>query len=414
MIPFCLGGEQLARRILSRDTGGPMNKQLSVIVLLLLTVFVGFGIIIPVLPLMVEHTGSANTHMAWLLSLYSAVSFLMSPFWGTLSDRIGRRPIILVGLFGFAVSFFLFGLADGRLWVMYTSRLIGGLFSGAVTSCAVAYVADITTEDNRTKGMGLVGMAIGLGFVIGPGVGGLLSLWGNSVPFFASSGLSLLALIFAYAVLTESVPADKRGGAERQGQASRWTAFAGVSKYLYVLSFLVSFTLAGLETTFQLYEMEKIGLTSVGAGAMFFVNGLVGAGIQGGVVRKRIKKGAEGKAILAGLLLSAAGFFLLLLPGNWLLTTLYLCVFGAGNALIRPCVTSLITQKTSVSQGLATGLMSSMDSLGRILGPLVMGSLLYGLHISWPFAFGGFVCLAALVLLTRFNKLAGAPAGGQA
>jgi MFS transporter, DHA1 family, multidrug resistance protein len=389
-------------------TGGLMKKQLSVIVLLLLTVFVGFGIIIPVLPLMVEHTGSANTHMAWLLSLYSAASFLMSPFWGALSDRIGRRPIILIGLFGFAFSFFLFGLADERLWLMYASRIIGGLFSGAVTSCAVAYVADITTEENRTKGMGMVGMAIGLGFVIGPGVGGLLSIWGNSVPFYAASALSLLALCFAYMVLAESVPKDKRSGADRRNQPSRWTAFSGVSKYLYVLSFLVSFTLAGLETTFQLYEMEKIGLTAVGAGAMFFVNGIVGAGIQGGIVRKRIKKGAEGKAILLGLILSAAGFFLLLLPGNWLMTTLYLCVFGAGNALIRPCVTSLITQKTVVSNGLATGLMSSMDSLGRILGPILMGSVLYGLHISWPFAFGGIVCMAALLLLVRFNRLNGA------
>ncbi|WP_438446679.1 MFS transporter [Gorillibacterium sp. sgz5001074] len=380
-----------------------MKNKLSVIVLLLLTVFVGFGIIIPVLPVMVEHTGSANTHMGLLLTLYSAASFIMSPLWGSWSDRIGRRPVILIGLSGFALSFFLFGLADERLWLMYVSRFIGGLFSGAVTSCAVAYVADITTEENRTKGMGMVGMAIGLGFVIGPGVGGLLSIFGNSVPFFASAGLSLLALLVAYRVLDESLTPDKRALQAAGKKQSRWTAFSGVSKYLYVLSFLVSFTLAGLETVFQLYEMERMNLSVLGASGMFFANGIVGAAIQGGVVRKRIKKGGEGKAILLGLLLSSAGFFLLLLPGNWLMTTLYLCVFGAGNALIRPCVTSLITQKTTVSQGLATGLMSSMDSLGRILGPLLMGSVLYSYSIFGPFAFGGAVCLAAILLLARFT-----------
>lgn len=380
-----------------------MKNKLSVIVLLLFTVFVGFGIIIPVLPVMVEHTGNANTHMGLLLTLYSAASFIMSPIWGSWSDRIGRRPIILIGLFGFAVSFFLFGLADERLWLMYASRIIGGLFSGAVTSCAVAYVADITSEENRTKGMGMVGMAIGMGFVIGPGVGGLLSLFGYSVPFFAAAALSLAALVLARKVLTESLTQDKRSLISRENQSSRWTAFSGVSKYLYILSFLVSFTLAGLEATFQLYEMAKMNLTVLEASAMFFVNGLVGAGIQGGVVRKRIKKGGEGRAILLGLLLSSAGFFLLLLPGNWLMTTLYLCVFGAGNALIRPCVTSLITQKTAVSHGLATGLMSSMDSLGRIMGPLLMGSILYSFNIHWPFAFGGAVCLAAILLLARFS-----------
>jgi MFS transporter, DHA1 family, multidrug resistance protein len=383
-----------------------MNKSIAVIVLLLFTVFVGFGIIIPVLPVMVEHTGRAGVHMAGLLSLYSAASFFTSPLWGARSDKIGRRPIILTGLIGFATSFLVFGLAGDNLWLMYISRIIGGLFSGAVTSCAVAYVADVTTEESRTKGMGMVGMAIGMGFVVGPGIGGVLSLIGHSIPFFAASVLSLITLLLAYRLLPESLSAEARQRLlMTKTKASRWTAFAGVSKYLYVLSFLVSFTLAGLETVFQLYQMEKMGLTAAGAGAMFLVNGLVGAGIQGGVIRKRIRKGDEGKAILLGLTLSSAGFFLLLLPGNWLLTTLYLCVFGAGNAFIRPCVTSLITQKTTVSQGLATGLMSSMDSLGRIFGPLLMGSVLFGIDRNWPFAFGGIVCLAALWLLFRYSLL---------
>ncbi|WNQ13573.1 MFS transporter [Paenibacillus aurantius] len=378
-----------------------MKKQLLTIVFMLFTVFVGFGIIIPVLPAIIVETGNNNFHLAMLLSVYSAVSFFMSPFWGGLSDRIGRKPVILTGLLGFSISFLIFGLSDGVLWMMYLSRIIGGLFSGAVASCAVAYVADITTEENRTKGMGFVGMAIGMGFVFGPAIGGILSVWGSYLPFYASGALSFLVFLFALSVLKESLTPDKRH-AKDMPKPSRWTAFQGKLKYLYVLSFFVSFTLAGLESTFQLFELERVGATSYQIGWMFLANGIVGAAIQGGVVRRL--RGKEKPAIALGLALSAAGFFLLLLSSNLIDATLYLAVFGAGNALIRPCVTSLITQRTTVGQGVATGLNSSMDSLGRILGPLLAVAV-FNWQTAVPFIIGGVLCLAALLLLSRFAAL---------
>ncbi|MCG0314174.1 MAG: MFS transporter, partial [Calditerricola sp.] len=132
-----------------------MRRQLGVVMLTLITTFVGFGLIIPVMPEMVQDAGAAPVHLGLLLSVYAAASFVCSPLWGGLSDRIGRRPVILTGLFGFAVSFVLFGLADHRLWLMYVSRFLGGVFSGAAVSCTVAYVADITTEAERTRAMGL-------------------------------------------------------------------------------------------------------------------------------------------------------------------------------------------------------------------------------------------------------------------
>jgi DHA1 family multidrug resistance protein-like MFS transporter len=377
-----------------------MNKQLGTIMGLLMTVFIGFGIIIPVLPAMVESNGEANFHLAMLLSLYSAVSFFMSPVWGALSDKIGRRPILLIGLCGFGVSFFIFGMSGGHLGWMYASRIIGGLFSGAVTACAVAYVADITTEENRTKCMGLVGMAIGLGFIFGPPIGGVLSLISLSAPFFAASLLSFALLIVAYFILIESLPKSKRTQVT-DVKPSRWTAFSGSIKYLYVLSFFVSFSLAGLEATFQFFQMKQIGATPFQVSMMFFASGIVGALIQGGVVRKRIKKGGEKKAIMIGLVLSAIGFFLIIFSSNVITAAIYMSVFGAGNALIRPCVISLITQRTIVGQGVATGLNSSMDSLGRILGPLI-GMALYGVSISLPFLVSGILCIAAIYLLIRY------------
>lgn len=373
-----------------------MNKQLSAIMLLLMTIFIGFGIVIPVLPEIVS-----PFHLNMMLMLYSAVSFLMSPFWGSLSDRIGRRPVLLLGLFGFGASFLLLGLAGDHLGLMYASRIMGGLFSGAATSCAVAYVADITTEENRTKGMGLVGMSIGLGFIFGPAVGGLLTGFGMSVPFFVASGLSFVALLLAAARLKESLPASARGGGAKR-RVSRWTAFSGPLKHLYLLSFFVTFTLAGLEGTLQYFEAIKFGAGPVEIGLMFLVSGIVGAAIQGGVVRRLVKPGDEPKVIAIGLVLSSLGFFLLLFSSSLLTATLYLTVFAAGNALIRPCVLSLITQKTKVGQGVATGLNSSMDSLGRIAGPL-MGMGAYHLNIHLPFAIGGVLCLAAVLLLAAFH-----------
>ncbi|MDF2668470.1 MAG: tetracycline resistance efflux pump [Paenibacillus sp.] len=372
-----------------------MNKQMLTIMLILVTIFIGFGIIIPIMPEMVS-----PFHLSMMLMLYSAVSFLMSPFWGALSDRIGRRPVLLTGLAGFSVSFLLFGLADGELWLLYVSRLLGGLFSGAATACAVAYVADITSNENRTKGMGLVGMSIGLGFIFGPALGGLLSVFGNQVPFYTSSALAFVTLMFAAAVLKESLTKDKRS-VRSERRASRWTAFAGSLKYLYILSFFVSFTLAGLEATLQYFEIKKFDATPMDMGIMFLVSGIVGAAIQGGVVRRFIKSGDESKVVGIGLVLSSLGFFLILFSSSLLTATIFMTVFASGNALIRPCVTSLITQKTKVGQGVASGLSSSMDSLGRIAGPL-MGMSAFHLNINLPFLIGGVLCLAAITLVIAF------------
>lgn len=388
-----------------------MNKQLGIIMVMLTTTFIGFGIVIPIMPEMMSHF-----HLNMMLAVYSAASFFMSPLWGAASDRWGRRPVMMIGLLGFSISFFLFGAADELLWLMYFSRVLGGLFSGAVTSCAVAYVADITSEQNRTKGMGLVGMSIGLGFIFGPAIGGLLSIFGNTVPFFVSAVLALILFGYAWKFLSESLPPEKRTIAARS-RTSRWLAFQGSIKYLYVLGYFVSFTLAGLEGTLQYYEILQFGATSRDMGWMFLASGIVGAVIQGGVVRRYIKNGDESKVIQLGLIVSAAGFFLLILSNDLLSAMIYLSIFGAGNALIRPCVISLITQKTTAGQGVTTGLSSSMDSLGRITGPL-LGSLVFQLDVTLPFIIGGVLSLAASALLYRFifldkRKGVGSPAASQ-
>ncbi len=383
-----------------------MKSKLLIVGVMLFTVFIGFGIIIPVLPQVASDVSpeAANWHTGLMLTLYSLMSFLLAPVWGSLSERIGRRPVIMTGVLGFSLSFLIFGISGDNLWLMYLSRILGGMFSGAVTACIVAYVADITTHEERTKGMAVVGMSIGMGFTFGPLFGGLLSKISHHTPFFAAAILSLLTFMAAWIKLEESLTPEKRQAARQRKRVSRWTAFQGPLKFLYALAFFVTFSLAILEATLQLYGMKRFDVTPLKVGYMFFFCGLIGALVQGGVVRRYVKKGQEGLYIGIGLVLSAAGFFLLLTANNWLMATVYLCIFGIGNALLRPCVTSLITQKTTVDQGTASGLSSSMDSLGRIIGPL-LGSALLGVESWLPFVFSGFVSLAALALLARFRSL---------
>ncbi|MFC5532279.1 MFS transporter [Cohnella yongneupensis] len=383
-----------------------MKSKLAIVGLMLFTIFIGFGIIIPVLPQLVKDVSSesANWHTGAMLAIYSLMSFLLSPVWGRLSESVGRRPVIMTGVLGFSLSFLLFGLSGDSLVLMYASRVLGGLFSGAVVSCIVAYVADITTEQDRTKGMAVVGMSIGLGFTFGPGFGGLLSDISHHAPFYAAAALSFIVFIAAFLKLEESLPPEKRALREKGAKPSRWIAFQGPLKALYVLAFFVTFSLAILESTLQLYGMDKYDVTPKQIGLMFFFCGLAGALVQGGVVRRRVKQGQEGFYIALGLLISAAGFFLLLTANSWGMATVYLCVFGIGNSLIKPCVTSLITQKTTVGQGLASGLSSSMDSLGRIVGPLLGAGLLA--IVGWlPFVVSGAMSLAALGLLAQFRNM---------
>lgn len=373
---------------------------------MLFTVFIGFGIIIPVLPQLVSDVSpeAANWHVGPMLTIYSLMSFLLAPVWGGLSERIGRRPVIMIGVLGFSVSFFLFGISGDNFVLMYASRFLGGLFSGAVTACIVAYVADITTNEQRTKGMAVVGMSIGMGFTFGPMFGGLLSEITLHTPFFAAALLSLLTFFVAWRKLEESLTPEKRAEARGRKRVSRWTAFRGSLKHLYALAFFVTFSLAILEGTLQLYGMKKFDVTPMQVGYMFFFCGLIGALVQGGIVRRYVKNGQEGAFIAVGLVLSAAGFFLLLIANSWIQATIYLGVFGVGNALLRPCVTSLITQKTTVDQGTASGLSSSMDSLGRIIGP-TLGTLLLSVTQWLPFVASGVLSLSALILLARFRNL---------
>ncbi|MGZ4112128.1 MAG: MFS transporter [Tumebacillaceae bacterium] len=379
------------------------KKALPILMAVMFLVMLGFGIIIPVLPFFAKQIGASPGQLGLLMAVYSLTQFLFAPLWGGLSDRIGRKPVMLIGIFGLALSFFLFAVAT-QLWMLFAVRILAGLLSSANMPTVMAYVADITTPEQRGRGMGMIGMSIGLGFIFGPAIGGIFSKTSYATPFFISGCVATITFLFVLFVLKESHTADKRNQAGEK--VSRWAAFSGALTLVYVLQFFVSFSLAGLETTFAYFGADRAGLNSVSLGYIFMIMGLAGAFVQGGLVGRLIKKRGEGGVIQLGLIVSAIGFGLILLTHNFLTAAVFLTVFGIGNGVIRPSVSSLITKTTTAGQGSATGLLSSMDSLGRVIGPAI-GGWLYGFNGNYPFLFGIVLTVIAFILYRSYTAKRG-------
>lgn len=370
------------------------KKALPILMAVMFMVMLGFGIIIPVLPFFAQQIGATPGQLGLLMSVYSIMQFLFAPLWGSLSDRIGRKPVMLIGIAGLALSFILFAFAT-HLWMLFAIRIMGGMLSAANMPTVNAYVADITSSENRGRGMGMIGMSIGLGFIFGPAIGGVFSRYSYATPFLVAGIVSVITFLFVLFVLKESLTAEKRH--TRTTKVSRWAAFTGPLTLMFVMQFFVSFSLSGLETTFAYFGAHRAGLNTVNLGYIFMIMGLGGAFVQGGLVGRMIKKRGEGSVIQIGLLVSAIGFALILLTHSFATAAIYLTVFGIGNGVIRPSVSSLITKRTTSGQGSAGGLLSSMDSLGRVVGPTV-GGFLYGIKPESPYIFGIVLTVIAFVL----------------
>lgn len=345
-----------------------MKKAILLLMSVQFLVYLGFGIIIPVLPEVIVQKGWDDMHVGGLLTVYSLASFFTAPLWGILSDRVGRKHLILTGLVGFSLSFVIFSLFIDNLAILYVSRVVGGLFSGALYTAVTGFIGDMSSEEDRNKYMGFMGMSIGLGFIFGPAIGGVLGHYSLQLPFIASASLTALLFIYASLVLKEPEKhkeANKRAIVPKgAGKMLQYRV-----RYLFMFSFLVTFMLAGVEATFQLFQIDRIHITPIQVGYLFMFSGFVDAAIQGGVVR-RIKNGTETSWLIGAQITTALGMILFTLTSNLFFAGLALCVFTAGNALARTCVVSLSSKESGGQYGTAAGLSYSMDNLGRILGPL--------------------------------------------
>ncbi|RNF38557.1 MFS transporter [Planococcus salinus] len=378
-----------------------MKKTILLLMSVQFFVYLGFGIIIPVLPEVIVQQGYSDIHVGGLITIYALSSFFTAPLWGRLSDKTGRKKLILVGLAGFSLSFFLFSLFLDHLVLLYLSRIVGGLFSGALYTAVTGYVADITSDEDRNKYMGFLGMSIGLGFIFGPAIGGLLGTVSLSLPFTASAVLVLLLMVYASMVLKEP---------KRQGEAVKRALLPkGVStlwqyrvSYLFLFSFMVTFLLAGLESTFQLFQIEQIEITPLQLGYLFMASGFVDAAIQGGVVR-RVKDGTETRWIIGAQIVTAAGLFLLPFTNSLLFAGVALSIFTAGNALARTVLVSLTSKESGGKYGTAAGMTYSMDNMGRIIGPLFFTWLLT-MQAGSVYYLSGALAIASILLIIAYRN----------
>ncbi|HAQ07147.1 MAG TPA: tetracycline resistance MFS efflux pump [Bacillus bacterium] len=371
------------------------KKALPILFLVMFLVMVGFGIIIPVMPFYAEDIGATPTQLGLLMAVYSLMQLLFAPIWGRISDRIGRKPVIMIGILGLSLSFFLLAIST-ELWMLFGARIIGGLLSSANMPTVMAYVADITSEEDRGKGMGIIGAAVGLGFIFGPAIGGVFSQTSLSTPFYLAGATSLITFLLVTFVLKESLSAEQRSNQAKE-KKSLLKALSGTVSVLFILQLFVSLSLSGLEATFAYFAAEKAGLGAVKLGYIFMIMGLAGAIVQGGLVGRLTKKFGEGNVIQLGIIISAIGFALILLIEGFATAAIFLTIFGVGNGLIRPSVSSLLTKKSTAGHGSTTGLLSSFDSLGRIIGP-PLGGWLFSIAIGLPYISGIVLSLIALIL----------------
>lgn len=351
-----------------------MKKAILLLMSVQFFVYLGFGLIIPILPEVIVEQGLSNVHVGGLLTVYALASFFTAPLWGSYSDRTGRKKLILIGLLGFSLSFFLFALFIDNLTLLYISRIVGGIFSGALYTAVTGFVADLTNEENRNKYMGLMGMSIGLGFIFGPAIGGILGDQSLRLPFIASGMLTVILFIYASVILKEPIArheANKRAWVPKGGKVL-WQHRV---RYLFLLSFSITLILAGIESTFQLFQIEKIAMTPLQLGYLFMASGFVDAAIQGGVVR-RVKNGTETKWIIGAQIVTAIGLLLIPFTSSLIWAGVALSIFTAGNALGRTVLVSLTTKESGGKYGTAAGMTYSMDNMGRIIGPLLFTWLL--------------------------------------
>ncbi|MBS1253912.1 MAG: Tetracycline resistance protein, class B [Anaerolineales bacterium] len=391
---------------------------MTILFLTLFIVMVGFGVIMPILPFYAENMGASATHLGLLFASYSMIQFFLAPIWGRQSDKRGRKPVILIGLVGFSVSFLLFGLATS-LRMLFAARILGGILSSAVLPTVMAYVADTTDEEARGGGMGIMGAAMGMGVIFGPAIGGFLGEISPTLPFFFSAALALAVAAFALIFLPESLSEAARQEAresetQRSGLTEIWAAARGPLGFILILAFLASFAAANIEGTFALFSEAHLGFGKAEMGVVFVSMGIVMVLMQGLLVGRLLNRWGEKRMIQVGLLSSAVGYVLFLATFDMPSMIAVMAVMGVGNASLRPAVNSLVSKRTSAGeQGSMLGVVNSYNSLGRIFGPVTGGLIFDIMGYRWPYILGSvlfFLILGLSVVLFNHGRRQQVPA----
>jgi MFS family permease len=392
-------------------------------VLIFMTVFlylVGFGIIIPILPLLGTELGGSASQVGWLMAIFSFMQFVFAPLWGYFSDRHGRRPILVSCLIGEALTYVWFAFARD-FTSLFLARMLAGFF-GASLSTASAYISDITPPKERSKGMAIIGAAFGLGFVIGPALGGLLIKIGNGFspdPLMGSTfaslfvaGLCLVTFIFAYFKLPESLTEERRLETKLQNKKHRFTLLIDKLKIPTLNTLILTFFcntlgMASMEATLVLFVGAHFGWTAMDVSFGFAYVGVVMIITQGYLVRKLIPKLGERKMAVLGLILFSMGMAGIAISNSINMLAVAMTFLAFGNGFSNPSLMGSISLVSSEQeQGVNMGVAQSASSLGRILGPIMGGFCFDKISDRSPFLLAAAIGIMALILLfSQFKKL---------
>ncbi len=351
------------------------KAQFSIIFLTVLIDLIGFGIVIPILPLYARTFHVKEMVIGLLLGTYSCMQFIFSPVLGKISDHVGRRPVLLVSLLATSAGFAVMGFAHSIVW-LFIGRIIPGISGGNITT-AQAYIADITEPEERSHAMALIGAAFGLGFTFGPAIGGVLSKYSMAAPFFCASGMALCNWLLAYVRLPESLAAEHRVSPEKRAPISEvfkhgWHLPVLMGSYFFsILGF------AFLTTIFALFATARFQYTPEKVGWLFAFVGFVGIIIQGGVIRQLLKRYSEKSLAVIGSALLVIGMALLPQVGSLSALLWVLALIAVGSSMVTPTLNGLASRSADRSwQGRVNGLMQSAGSLARCVGPFIAGELL--------------------------------------
>jgi DHA1 family tetracycline resistance protein-like MFS transporter len=361
----------------------------SPLVVIFTTVFidlVGFGIVIPVLPFYAEGTrfNATPRTVGFLFASYSIMQLIFSPILGRLSDKHGRRPVLLISIIGTGIGFLILGFAT-TLWMLFVGRILDGITGGNI-STAQAYIADITTKEDRAKGMGLLGAAFGLGFIFGPAIGGILSQWGVAVPFLFASGLCFANATLLYFTLPETVTADHPARTSAAGGRGLSQLIQSLRQprlgFVLIIYFMFIVAFSIMTTTFSLYTMFRFGYDAKHNGYLFAYVGILAVIIQGGLIGRLVKRFGELPLVIVGALFFAASLFAVPFvgpnAGGLLALLIGGGVFSVGNSLATPSLTSLASKSAGRGeQGGVLGVTQSIASLARAVGPALAAFLIH-------------------------------------
>jgi len=377
------------------------NKRLFSIILVVFIDLLGFSLILPLLPYYAKTFNANQTTTGILIASYALMQLIGAPILGRLSDRFGRRPILLLSVFGTFLGFLLLGFANA-LWMLFASRIIDGLTGGNL-SVAQAYISDVTDEKSRSKGLGMIGAAFGLGFIIGPVTGGLLSQWGYAVPAFAAAAISLINLILIYAWLPESLTEEKRSQMTEKRPAVTLNALLVAFQRPFTGSILITRFFFGLafaifQTIFSLYALAKFNLTARDTGFVLTYVGVLSVIVQGFLVGRLTSRFREDLLITASVVLMAISLLGWALAPSLIWLYIIMTPTALSGGLLNTLLSSTLTKAVAPQEiGGILGLSAAVESSTRIIAPILGGLLLQQIGTWAPGAFGAIVMVGVSV-----------------